>query len=87
MTAATIERAAAAPSGRGALLAYGVLGFPLAFAALPVYVHVPQLYGAGLGLPLAVVGAVLLATRVVDAITDPARGTRRLFASTPSTMA
>ncbi|ENO82525.1 MFS transporter, partial [Thauera aminoaromatica] len=58
----------------GALLAYGALGLPLAFAALPIYVHVPRLYAEGLGLSLALVGAVLLAARVVDAITDPLIG-------------
>ena len=26
----------------GQSLAYGVLGLPLAFAALPIYVHVPR---------------------------------------------
>jgi len=55
------------------LLAYGALGLPLAFAALPLYVHVPRLY-AELGLPLATVGAVLLAARIVDALTDPLIG-------------
>lgn len=55
------------------LLAYGALGLPLAFAALPLYVHVPRLY-AELGLSLATVGAVLLAARLVDAITDPIIG-------------
>ncbi|HQZ03421.1 MAG TPA: MFS transporter [Thauera sp.] len=55
------------------LMAYGALGLPLAFAALPLYVHVPRLY-AGLGLSLATVGAVLLAARVVDALSDPLIG-------------
>lgn len=59
---------------RGALLAYGALGLPLAFAALPIYVHVPRLYAEGLGLSLALVGAVLLAARIVDAVTDPLIG-------------
>ena len=57
-----------------ALAAYGALGLPLAFAALPIYVHVPRLYAEGLGLSLALVGAVLLAARVVDAVTDPLIG-------------
>lgn len=61
------------PSGRAAL-AYGALGLPLAFAALPLYVHVPHLYADGLGLPLATVGAVLLAVRIADAVTDPLIG-------------
>jgi GPH family glycoside/pentoside/hexuronide:cation symporter len=56
------------------LVAYGALGLPLAFAALPIYVHVPRLYAEGLGLSLALVGAVLLAARVVDAVTDPLIG-------------
>jgi len=54
-------------------LAYGALGLPLAFAALPLYVHVPRLY-AELGLSLATIGVVLLAARIVDAVTDPLIG-------------
>ncbi|MBA4742423.1 MAG: MFS transporter [Azoarcus sp.] len=56
------------------VLAYGALGLPLAFAALPIYVHAPKLYGDDLGLSLALVGSVLLASRVVDAVTDPLIG-------------
>jgi GPH family glycoside/pentoside/hexuronide:cation symporter len=56
------------------MLAYGVLGFPLAFAALPLYVHVPNLYADSVGLPLALVGAVLLLTRFADALIDPLLG-------------
>lgn len=59
---------------RGALAAYGALGLPLAFAALPVYVHVPKLYGDALGMSLALVGAVLLAVRLLDAVLDPLLG-------------
>ena len=59
--------------GRWQLFAYGSLGLPLAMAALPVYVHVPKLYGGVLGLELALVGAVLLG--VGDAaLGDQARG-------------
>ena len=53
------------------VLAYGALGFPLAFAALPLYVHVPRLYAESLGLSLGVVGVVLLAARLADAVIDP----------------
>ncbi len=56
------------------LAAYGALGLPLAFAALPVYVHTPKLYASDAGLSLAVVGAVLLVARVFDAVTDPLIG-------------
>jgi Na+/melibiose symporter-like transporter len=72
----------------GALVAYGALGLPLAMAALPLYVHLPKLYGGELGMSLAMVGAVLLGTRLLDAITDPLLGylsdraaDRRVFVS------
>lgn len=52
-------------------LAYGLLGLPLAFAALPVYVHVPRLYAETAGLPLALLGAILLGARLLDAGIDP----------------
>lgn len=58
-------------AGRGSFLAYGLLALPLAFAALPIYVHVPRLYGEAVGLGLAAIGAVLLAVRVGDALIDP----------------
>jgi len=56
------------------LAAYGLLGLPLAMAALPLYVHLPKLYGGDLGMPLALVGGILLATRLVDAVSDPVLG-------------
>lgn len=62
------------PDGVAAVLAYGALALPLAFAALPLYVHVPRLYGEVLGLGLAVVGVVLLAARLLDALVDPLIG-------------
>jgi Na+/melibiose symporter-like transporter len=65
---------AAAPLARRQILAYGVLGLPLAFAALPLYVHVPKLYAEHLGLSLALIGAILLGARIVDALTDPLFG-------------
>lgn len=54
-------------------LAYGIFGLPLAMAALPVYVHVPRLY-AEAGVNLALLGALLLATRLLDAFVDPVLG-------------
>jgi Na+/melibiose symporter-like transporter len=56
---------------RRALLAYAAYALPLAMAALPVYVHVPKFYAEALGLPLATVGAILLACRLLDALQDP----------------
>jgi Na+/melibiose symporter-like transporter len=51
--------------------AYGLLGAPLAMAALPVYIHTPKLYGDELGLGLALTGAILLASRALDTLQDP----------------
>ena len=68
------------------LAAYGALGLPLAMAALPLYVHLPKFYGGVLGMDLALVGGILLATRLGDAVSDPVLGwlsdrtaNRRLF--------
>ena len=63
-------------------LRYGLLGMPLAFVALPLYVLLPNHYAREFGVPLAVLGALLLAVRVGDAVLDPWLGriTDRLFA-------
>lgn len=55
----------------GQSLAYGMLGAPLAMAALPVYIHAPKLYGDEFGLGLALTGVVLLLSRAVDTLQDP----------------
>ena len=55
-------------------LAYGLLGLPLAFAALPLYVVLPHYYASNLGLPLASVGALLLLVRLMDAGAEPLLG-------------
>jgi glycoside/pentoside/hexuronide:cation symporter, GPH family len=62
-----------APSaqGAGAGLAYGALGLPLAFVALPLYVLLPNHYAGTLGVPLAALGALLLGARLLDAFADP----------------
>jgi GPH family glycoside/pentoside/hexuronide:cation symporter len=64
----------AATLSRWQLFAYGILGLPLTMAALPIYVHVPKFYADTLGMPIAVIGVVLLAVRVFDAIQDPLLG-------------
>ena len=55
----------------GQRLAYGMLGAPLAMAALPVYIYTPRLYGDEFGLGLALTGLILLGSRVVDTFQDP----------------
>lgn len=63
-------------------LAYGMLGLPLAFVALPLYVILPNHYAREFGVPLATLGAVLLGARLFDALIDPLLGrlSDRLFA-------
>ena len=62
------------PIRASAGLAYGLLGLPLAFVALPLYVLLPNHYAREFGMPLATLGSVLLAARLLDAFTDPLLG-------------
>ena len=57
-------------------LRYGALGFALAFVALPLYVTLPAHYAQQYGVPLALLGAVLLLARALDALVDPWIGRR-----------
>ena len=56
------------------LLCYSVFALPLALSALPVYVYTPSLYAEREHLPLALLGAALLAARLFDALIDPVLG-------------
>ena len=73
----TLERLSAVDG-----LRYGLLGLPLAFVALPLYVILPNYYAREFGMPLATLGGLLLAARRFDAFTDPwiGRLNDRLFA-------
>jgi GPH family glycoside/pentoside/hexuronide:cation symporter len=53
---------------------YGLMGLPLAFVAMPLYVVLPSHYGQTLGVPLGLLGMVLLGTRLADAFIDPMIG-------------
>ena len=61
---------------------YGLMGLPLAFVALPLYVQLPNYYAKAFGMPLATLGAVLLGARLFDAFIDPILGrwSDRLYA-------
>ena len=50
---------------------YGLMGLPLAFCALPLYILLPNWYARSYGMPLATVGWVMLAARLLDALLDP----------------
>ncbi|EWS55252.1 MULTISPECIES: MFS transporter [unclassified Methylibium] len=82
MAALGLPPATAGLASSGDGLRYGALGLPLAFVALPLYVLLPNHYAAQFGVPLAALGAVLLAARLLDALADPliGRWVDRLFA-------
>jgi len=75
-------QAGAAGGGSAATLRYGLMGFALAFVALPLYVLLPNYYALHFGLPLATLGGMLLGARLLDALIDPllGRGVNMLLA-------
>ena len=60
--------------GFARLAAYSSLQLPLAMAALPVVLNVAHYYGEVLKLSLALIGPILIASRIIDAIQDPILG-------------
>jgi glycoside/pentoside/hexuronide:cation symporter, GPH family len=55
------------------LVCYGLPALPLALLTLPFYVIVPSYY-ASVGIPIALVGNILLVVRLFDAFSDPIAG-------------
>ncbi len=55
-------------------MGYGLLALPLAFVALPMYVNLPHFYATQFAVPLTSLGAVLLFSRLLDALVDPMLG-------------
>lgn len=53
---------------------YALPAMPLSVIALPLYIIVPSFYAASFAIPLAAIGGVLLAIRLLDAVTDPLFG-------------
>ena len=64
----------ATPLTHTTLLAYGLLGLPLAALNLPLYIYLPAFYAEEVGLGLGTVGLVLFTARLLDTITDPIIG-------------
>ncbi len=56
------------------LFQYSFIALPLAFAGLPLYVHIPDLYTRDLGMNIGLIGAILLVIRLFDAVQDPVIG-------------
>lgn len=55
-------------------LAYAAPAFALAAIGIPVYVYIPKYYTDYMGVNIMIVGYLLLAIRLFDAITDPIIG-------------
>ena len=53
---------------------YGILALPLAFAGLPLYLHIPDYYIRDMGLSLGAVGIMLMVLRLLDTVQDPVLG-------------
>jgi len=52
-------------------LKYTALALPLAFAGLPVYIHVPRFYASVMQLDLSSLGILLFVIRLADTVIDP----------------
>jgi GPH family glycoside/pentoside/hexuronide:cation symporter len=55
-------------------LAYATPAFALAIVGIPVYVYLPKFYSDVVGVPVALLGTIILAVRLFDALTDPLIG-------------
>lgn len=59
---------------RSTVMIYGALGFPLALLGYPLGVWLPRAYGTDVGIELYLIGAIISAAAIFDAITDPLIG-------------
>lgn len=53
------------------LFAYASLALPLACIGLPLYIYIPKYYSDHYGMPLEVIGLVLMMARLLDTMQDP----------------
>ncbi|MEE4360236.1 MAG: glycoside-pentoside-hexuronide (GPH):cation symporter [Pseudomonadales bacterium] len=59
----------------GVRIAYALPAFALAVVGIPIYVYIPKFYTDVIGADITLVGFVLLAVRLFDAVSDPVIGT------------
>ena len=53
---------------------YGSMSLPIAIIGYPLAVWIPRLYSTEMGLNLTVIGLVIFAAAIFDAVSDPAMG-------------
>jgi len=58
----------------GVRFAYALPAFALAVVGIPIYVYIPKFYTDVVGADITLVGIVLLAVRLFDAVSDPVIG-------------
>jgi len=59
---------------KSTLVYYSLTDLPVAMSIFPVLVFVPRFYASDIGVPLALVGTIMIAVRVFDVVTDPLMG-------------
>lgn len=62
------------PLSKATLFAYSLTDMPVAMSLFPVIVFIPRFYSADVGIPVAVVGTIMIVQRVLDVVTDPLMG-------------
>lgn len=70
----TEKREGHQPLKRSTLFFYGLTEFPIHITLMPMTAFIPNFYASDLGISLAVVGTIVLLTRLFDVITDPLIG-------------
>lgn len=62
------------PVRAATLFYYALPAIPIALLGLPLYIYLPTFYAQTVGLGVGAVGAILLAARLLDMLTDPLFG-------------
>lgn len=60
--------------GKSTAWIYGSVSLPLAILSYPLSVWIPRLYSTEIGIDLALIGAVIFAAAIFDAVSDPLMG-------------
>jgi GPH family glycoside/pentoside/hexuronide:cation symporter len=69
-----MSRLASERVGTARRLTYAAPAFALAVVGIPVYIYIPKFYTDVMGVNIAVLGVLMLAVRLFDAVTDPLIG-------------
>ncbi|MDH3641099.1 MAG: MFS transporter [Gammaproteobacteria bacterium] len=59
---------------KSTLFYYSLTDLPIAMSLFPVAVFIPRFYSNDIGIPVALVGAIIIVVRIFDVITDPLMG-------------